>query len=232
MNRLPLLPFACSIAGGEQHAGLLSKNETVFNKEYFAKLYKMHKDDIPQVLTEKLTRELKYYMCEDNKDLIGIMFGRLLEDDAHGIVCVPVGQKDKKTLTYVTIVYRFCHDENTLEMDISLMGCEADKEDSDVPFIKFTAERIPNSFDIGIDIPADVTIPVMLRCGYSYEQLVEVALRWVRFVCAFEMMFIYKCVPFTSYWYNAMLTKKGTFINPNYVSVNLLACEGEEKNIP
>ena len=76
MNRLPLLPFACSIAGGEQHAGLLSKNETVFNKEYFAKLYKMHKDDIPQVLTEKLTRELKYYMCEDNKDLIGIMFGR------------------------------------------------------------------------------------------------------------------------------------------------------------
>lgn len=42
MNKRPSLPFACSIAGGEQHAGVKPVNEVVFNLKYFAKLYKVH----------------------------------------------------------------------------------------------------------------------------------------------------------------------------------------------
>jgi hypothetical protein len=231
MIKIPTLPFACSIVGGGLHAGVHVDNDAVFNGEYFAGLHEVHGKDIPHLLTEKLADELLHYVSRAHKDLVCVMFGRLLKDDVQGVVCVPVRQKDKKRLVYVTVAYRFCQDEDALEMTISVMGNNG-KGYRDFPTLAFKAERMGDGFELGIDIPEDVTIPMMFRRGDSLGQLESAALYWVKFVCVFESMFLYKIVSFNGYFYDAMLSKKGACVNPNGVCVNLLTAYGEQKGIP
>jgi hypothetical protein len=51
MIKIPSLPFASSIVGGEHHAGVQPENEEVFDLYYMARLYKVHHDEIPQLLS-------------------------------------------------------------------------------------------------------------------------------------------------------------------------------------
>lgn len=79
MIRLPSLPFASSIAAGEHHAGLTSDNDAIFNLEYFVGLHKIHHDDIPQVLTEKLAQELMECAHNMHKDLTSVLLEHMQE---------------------------------------------------------------------------------------------------------------------------------------------------------
>ena len=79
MIRLPSLPFASSIAAGEHHAGLTSDNDAIFNLEYFVGLHKIHHDDIPQVLTEKLAQELRECAHNMHKDLTSVLLEHMQE---------------------------------------------------------------------------------------------------------------------------------------------------------
>ena len=76
--KIPSLPFASSIVGGEQHAGVRPANHTVFNLKYFAGLYKIHQNDIPQLLSDKLSMELYAYVEIIHNDLATVMFERLM----------------------------------------------------------------------------------------------------------------------------------------------------------
>jgi len=230
MNKIPSLPFASSIAGGEQHAGVKPSNDTVFNLHYYADLYKVHENDIPQLLSEKLARELSYYASEAHNDLAVILFERLISLDTQGIVCTPViTDKQKKPVVLATLAYHFCLSEETLDVAMSIMNIE--KEDyEDCPFFAFTAEKIPGNYDLGIAISTDVKVPIMLMQSQSEHDLVKTAWHWVKFICAFEAMFAYRCIKYHSFAYDAMLQKNGEYLNPNFVKVNLLTLEGEGKD--
>ena len=231
MKRLPILPFASTIASGERHAEVNPVNKEVFDEEYFERQHKIHQDDIPQLLTRNLEEELSGYVNDSHKDLAYVMFGRLFVDDAQGILCVPYRMEDRKTLSYLTIAYQFCEDDGTMVTTISIR-CNNFKDKSDRPLLAFTAERIPDTFDIGIEISADLAVPLLFKGRHSLHMMENAALFWVKYVCIFESLFIYKSIPFKGYLYDAMLTKKGVCINPNPVCVNLLAVDGEEKLIP
>lgn len=230
MNRLPLLPFACSIVSGKLHTEVQPIDDVTFNGDYYERLHETHQNDIPQLLTEKLAKELFGFVDNVNKNLTGVMFGRMLVDEAQGVVCVPTWLNDNTFLVYTNIAYKFIQDEGILEITISVTDC-SDMEHTDIPFLTYTAERLPDSLEIGINLPADVSIPIMAM-GNSLDRLDYVALYWVKFICAFESMFIYRCIDFKGFLYDAMLTNKGVCINPNVVSVNLVALDGEKKSIP
>lgn len=229
MYKIPSLPFACSIAGGEQHAGVKPVNEAVFNLKYFAKLYKIHQDDIPQMLSEKLAEELSYYASGAHKDLALVMFERLITLESKGIVCIPVPEHQKKGLAYATIAYHFSQSDETLTAVFSLMSSSG-KEHTDCPFLSFTAERTPDTVELSIAIATEIEVPIMLKHGKSLVQLHDLALYWTKFICAFEAMLTYQCIMYKSFLYDAMLEKNGVRLNPNYVQVSLLTLENEEKN--
>ena len=228
MIKIPILPFACSIAGGEHHARLKPANETVFNVKYFADLYKIHQNDIPQLLSDKLATELSYYVNGVHDDLAVIMFDRLVSLDAQGIVCTPaISKKDNKAVSFGTIAYRFSQSEETLEVTISVMDKE--NRNVDCPFLAFTAEKFAGG--IGIDIPTDVKAPIMLMHGKSEQDMEKTAWYWVKFICAFETVFTYQCIRFKAFSYDAMLEKNDIQLNPNFIKVNRLTLEGENEGM-
>lgn len=231
MIKIPSLPFASSIAGGEQHAGVKPSNEAVFNLKYLAGLYKIHQDDIPQLLSDKLAGELAHYVEGAHSDLAVVMFERLVATESKGIISTPVMLHIKKEVkTYTTVAYHFSQTDETLTAVICLMN-NSGKENIDCPFLAFTAERIPDSIELNIVIDAEVEVPLMLRYGKSLAQIHDIALHWIKFICAFEAMFAYECIKFKSFHFDAMLEKKGVRLNPNFVQISLLALKSEEKDI-
>jgi len=231
MIKIPSLPFASSIAGGEQHAGVKPTNEAVFNMKYLAQLYKIHQDDIPQLLSDELAGELAHYAEGAHKDLAVVMFERLMALESKGIVSTPVMLRIKKEIkTYATLVYHFSQSDETLSAVISLVN-NSGNENIDCPFLAFTAERIPDSVELSIVIEAEVEVPIMLKHGKSLAQLHDLAWHWIKFICAFEAMFAYECIKFKSFHFDAMFEKKGVRLNPNFVPISLLAFESEEKDI-
>lgn len=156
------------------------------------------------------------------------MFEHLMTSESKGIVCTPILQHQKMEFTYATIVYHISQSDETLTAVISLMD-NSGKECIDCPFLSFTAERIPDTVELSIEIATEVEIPIMLMHGKSLVQLHDLALYWTKFICVFEAMLAYQCIMYTSYLYDAMLKKNGVRLNPNYVQVSLLTLESEEK---
>lgn len=175
MNKRPSLPFACSIAGGEQHAGVKPVNEVVFNLKYFAKLYKVHSRRYSSNAAGKMGEGILYYMSGAYKDLTLAMFERLVTLESKGIVCIPVLEHQKKGFAYATIAYHFNQSDETLTAVISLMSSSG-KEHIDCPFLSFTAARIPDTVELCIAVATEIKVPIMLKHGKSLVQLHDLAL--------------------------------------------------------
>lgn len=229
MIKIPSLPFASSIVGGEHHADIKPENETVFNIGYFARLYKIHKTDVPQLLSEKLTNELTDYANKSHKNLVALMFDRQLQAESQGVICMPILHHLKQRNLHTTIVYRFVPSEEILDVAISVCNSNS-KETIDCPFFAFKAEKLSNSLEIGIHIPAYVLTQLMLKHGKTESELTVLAWYWIKFISAFEAMLIYKCIKFNSLLYDAMLKKDNIYLNPNFVDVALLTLEREKIN--
>ena len=122
MIRLPSLPFASSIAAGEHHAGLTSDNDAIFNLEYFVGLHKIHHDDIPQVLTEKLAQELMECAHNMHKDLTTVLLEHMQNMEAKGIVCMPAIPRNKKGTSYITAAYHYNEDVDGVDVVVSFMN--------------------------------------------------------------------------------------------------------------
>lgn len=222
--RIPSLPFASSIAGGEQHAGVRTTNDVLFDIKYLAKLYKIHQNDIPQLLSSKLSEELDSYAKTMNQDLVMVMFDRLLTLEAKGIISVSVSKENR----LFTIAYHFNVMTDTMDVVMSIADFN-NKEPFDVVLFAFTAEIIDETNTLDIDIPADVSIPIMFKEGHSLADLSNNAWHLIKLICAFEAMFAYHCIKFKNFMYDAMLEKDGVMLNPNFVQVSLLTLEDEEK---
>ena len=222
--KIPSLPFASSIVGGEQHAGVRPANHTVFNLKYFAGLYKIHQNDIPQLLSDKLSMELYAYVEIIHNDLATVMFERLISLETNGVLCAPV--KEEKRI--LTMAYHFSSSSDTMDVVVSVADYSKG-EAVDEPVLAFTAEIIDGTNDIGISMPSDVSVPLMFWDGHSLEDLNDRAWYVVKLICAFEAMFAYHCIKFKNLMYDAMLEKDGVRLNPNFVQVNLLTLNDEEK---
>lgn len=222
--KIPLLPFASSIAGGEQHIGVRTTNDNLFNVNYIARLYNIHQDDIPQLITDRLSEKLDSFAKNMNKDLAMVMFDRLLTLGAKGILCTPTTKGNR----IVTIVYHFNSQSDTLEVVVSIADYNV-KEPFDMVYFAFSAEMLEEVNNIDINISTDVSVPLMLQGGYSLNELNDNARLVVKLICAFEANFAYHCIKFKNFMYDAMLKKDGIMLNPNPVQVNLLISEDEEK---
>lgn len=223
--KIPSLPFASSIAGGEQHVGVQPFNKAYFDLKYLARLYKIHESDIPQLLTKGLAKAFYGYVNMLNKDLSLIMFERLVALEAKGIICTPSEHDDK---SIITIAYHFNASADTLYVTVSIMNIKENVSE-DCPYIAFTAEVIEEENIIGISIPVEVSVPHIFRHSSRLDDLLERACYWVNYICAFEAMFAYHCLRFKGFSYDAILEKDGVYLNPNFVQVNLLTFEDEEK---
>lgn len=223
--KIPSLPFASSIAGGEQHVGVQPFNKAYFDLKYLAHLYKIHESDIPQLLTKGLAKAFYGYVNMLNKDLSLIMFERLVALEAKGIICTPSEHDDK---SIITIAYHFNASADTLYVTVSIMNIKENVSE-DCPYIAFTAEVIEEENIIGISIPVEVSVPHIFRHSSRLDDLLERACYWVNYICAFEAMFAYHCLRFKGFSYDAILEKDGVYLNPNFVQVNLLTFEDEEK---
>ena len=230
MIKIPSLPFASSIVGGEHHADIKPENETVFNIGYFAKLYMIHKTDIPQLLSEKMTNELTDYANRSPKNLVALIFDRQLQAESQGVICTPLQCHLKDRNAYATLAYQFVPAMEMLAVTVSILA-DNSKETIDCPFFAFTAERLPDSMDIGIRIPMEVATPLMSKQGRTETELSVLAWSWVKLIYAYEAMNTYKCIRFNSFHYDAMLKKNDVYLNPNFVSVDLLMLEGEKMNL-
>lgn len=223
--KIPSLPFASSIAGGEQHVGVQPFIKAYFDLKYLARLYKIHESDIPQLLTKGLAKAFYGYVNMLNKDLSLIMFERLVALEAKGIICTPSEHDDK---SIITIAYHFNASADTLYVTVSIMNIKENVSE-DCPYIAFTAEVIEEENIIGISIPVEVSVPHIFRHSSRLDDLLERACYWVNYICAFEAMFAYHCLRFKGFSYDAILEKDGVYLNPNFVQVNLLTFEDEEK---
>ena len=148
MIRLPSLPFASSIAAGEHHAGLTSDNDAIFNLEYFVGLHKIHHDDIPQVLTEKLAQELMECAHNMHKDLTTVLLEHMQNMEAKGIVCMPAIPRNKKGTSYITAAYHYNEDVDGVDVVVSFMNGkskEANAQIDRLPQYVPTAHVIPSS---------------------------------------------------------------------------------------
>lgn len=225
MIKLPPFPFASSIVGGEQHSRLVYDNDSMFNLKYFAKLYMIHKEDIPLVLTRKLTLELVYYTEMTHKDLVPAMFDRLVNLDTHNIVCLPLPLGNNKKICYETLAYHCNKEADSLEVVFSFMVLK-DEKATEKTFIAFSAVR--GSKLIGITIHDDAEIPIMIKLGWSKKDILDKAWHCLKFISTFEAILAYKIIGFQELLYDAMLQKKGVCLNPNYVRMNLLALDSEK----
>ncbi len=223
MIKIPSLPFACSIAGGEHHAGLRLVNDAVFNLYYLAKLHKKHKQDVPYLITDNLSKELSCYVDGAHRDLAVVMFHRLLESNEHGIISTPITDKDKKR-SMATVAYHFDGEEGLMSITVSFMNASAD-----CPTLAFNVQLIPGQCSLMIDFSADMSIPVMFKDGSSLKQMEDKAWHWVKYICAFNAMLIYKCIGYRLFLYDAMLKKKDVCFNPNYVRICLVSLDGDDK---
>ena len=102
------------------------------------------------------------------------------------------------------------------------------KEAVETPFLTFTAERLPDGSEFYLDIPNEIAIPLMLKLGWTRDKLHEKAKRYLNIVCLFEAMFDYNIIRFQGYIYDAMLQKNGTYLNPNFIQMNLVALKDEK----
>ena len=223
--KIPSLPFASSISGGEQHIGVQPVNKAYFDLKYLAGLYQIHESDIPQLLTRELAKAFYGYVNMLNKDLSLIMFERLVTLEAKGIICTP-SEHDGKSI--ITLAYHFNASADTLHVTVSLMNIKGNASE-DCPYLAFTAEVIEEENIIGFSIPIEVSVPHIFRHDTRLDDLLERACYWVNYICAFEAMFAYHCLRFKSFSYDAMLEKDGVYLKPNFVQVNLLTFEDEEK---
>lgn len=224
--QIPSLPFASSVVGGEQHAGIKPVNDMVFNVKYYANLYQTHQNDIPQLLSQGLAKELIHYSDAAHKDLALVMFERMRTLEVQGTVIVPMTDFVQKD-TYATLVYDFDKTRGSFRVVISVMEKKSE-EAVDCPFFAFFADATPDKHGIEITSEVDIEVPIMFLHGKSISDLEAVAMRWAMFICIFEAMFAYQCVKYKSFMYSAMLEMDGVRLNPNFVQVNLLTLESEE----
>lgn len=226
MIKIPTLPFASSLVSGEYHEGLGTINDVVFNREWMERMHEAYRGITPTLLSEKLAIELLFYVGEASKELSALMFERLIEMEPKGVVTCPALGYSRKSAGLVTVAYRFNKEKDALEMTLCLKKGN-DRRTQDAPFLEFTAERIPDSFELGLDISDDVKVPVMMVMGWPIEQIVYTAWKWVKFVCIYETMYIYNCIKFRSFLYEPLIKKIGVRLNQNDVAVSYvaLACE-------
>lgn len=227
MIRLPSLPFASSIVGGEQHAELLFDNDTMFSLKYYANLYNAHKYDIPRVLTEKLTKVLDSFANNAHDDLAVAMFERLMSLGESGIICKPILYMDDGVTHYETIAYH-CNEENDTLDVVSSFRIANGADSIDKPFLAFSVERAECSDGLGFSFYDEVNIPIMVKCGWSRENIDRSAWHRLKYISVVEAIFAYKIIDFKEYSYDAMLHKNGECLNPNFVKMNLLALEDEK----
>ena len=227
MIKIPSLPFASSIVGGEHHAGVQPENEEVFSLYYMARLYKVHHDETPQLLSDKLTKNLIEYVRISHKDLATVMFERQLQWETHGVFVIPIPLQPSGRKLYLSVAYQFVQDEEGLEVTISVMGYNS-QEVMDCPFFAFTAKIINDEMGIGIQIPAEVLTPLIANQRRNVSELNDMAWYLVRLISAYEAMLAYQCVPYKSYRYEPMLVKDGMQLNPNFVTVQLLMSDDEK----
>lgn len=225
--QIPSLPFASSILGGEQHAGIRPVNDLVFNTKYFASLYEIHKNDTPLLLSQGLAKELIHYSDAAHKDLALIMFERMRTLEVQGTVIVPMSDFIEKDM-YVTLVYDFNKVRDSFRVVISIMERKKNEEAVDCPFFAFYADATPEKHGIEITSEVDIEVPIMFLHGKSISDLEAVAMRWTMIICILEAMFAYQCVRYKSITYSAMLEVDGVSLNPNFVQVNILTLESEE----
>ena len=89
------------------------------------------------------------------------------------------------------------------------------------------SDLLPKSI-YAFDIPNEIAIPLMLKLGWTRDKLHEKAKRYLNIVCLFEAMFDYNIIRFQGYIYDAMLQKNGTYLNPNFIQMNLVALKDEK----
>lgn len=230
MIKIPFLPFASSIVGGEHHAKIQPENEKVFSLYYMARLYKVHHNDIPQLLSDKLTDKLIEYVRISHKDLATVMFERQLQWESHGVFCIPMFGQPENRKSYLSIAYQFIQDEELLNVAVSVVRCKG-QEAIDCPFFAFTAEIINSKMDMGIRIPADVMASLVLNQRWKVSEWYDMAWYLTRLISAYEAMMVYQCIKFKSFRYEAMLMKNGVCFNPNFVDVNMLTFEREKMDL-
>ena len=106
-------------------------------------LHKIHHDDIPQVLTEKLAQELRECVHNMHKDLTTVLLEHMQNMEAKGIVCMPAIPRNKKGTSYITAAYHYNEDVDGVDVVVSFMNGKG-KEAVETPFLTFTAERLPD----------------------------------------------------------------------------------------
>lgn len=228
MIKIPYLPFASSITGGEHHACIKPMNEVVFNVHYYAKLYEHHNAVIVQFFTERFAKELLFYADAANQDLVKVMFDILMQQAKQGVLSFPTTTEGKSVV--VTLAYVFDLSAESLDVVVSFIA-NSEGENIDRPTIAFSVEYIPNKSewdDYGIAFTPDVLAPYLLMTGKSIEQCTQMAFEWVKLICAYEIVMAYHCIPFKAWYYKAMSTKNGIELNPNFVDVNCIALADEK----
>lgn len=227
MIKLPSLPLASSIVGGEQHAELVFDNDTMFSLKYYANLYNAHKYDIPRVLTKKLTKELNSFVKNAQNDLADAMFERLIGLGESGIICKPILYLDDEVTHYETIAYHCNEESDTLDV-VSSFRVVNGADSIDKPFLAFSVERAERSDGLGFSFSDEVGIPIMVKYGWSRENFNRSAWHRLKYISVVEAIFAYKIIAFKEYSYDAMLQKNGECLNPNFVKMYLLALEDEK----
>ena len=219
MIQIPNLPFASSITGGEAHAAVVSRNKSVFNTYYYSGLYRLHRDDIVQYITNPITCELLQYARTAHSDMVDVLFDKLISEAAQGVICHPVPNLSHLN-AICTMAYFFDPSSEELSVVVSLYSSTDDSE-IDIPFIAFTAERIPNTKQVGISFKPDIIAPILMTHRKSVEEMSRTAFGWVKMICAYEAMRAYGNVEYSTCLCDAM-KEMGNVINPNFVKVNVI----------
>ena len=225
MFKIPSLPFASSITGGEPHAAVISRNKAVFNTYYYSGLYRVHRDDTVQYLTNSITCELMQYAQTAHSDMVDVLFDKLISESAQGVICHPV-----PNLTHLnaicTMAYLFDPSREDLSVVISISS--SNDREIDIPFIAFTAERIPSTKKVWVSFKPDIIAPILMMHRKSIEEMSRTAYGWVKMICAYEAMRAYRCLDYSTCRCEAM-KEVGDIINPNFVPVNVISQKKESK---
>ena len=221
MIQIPNLPFASTITGGEPHAAVVSRNKAVFNTFYYSGLYRLHRNDTVQYITNALTCELMQYTRKAHSDMVEVLFDKLLGEATQGVICHPVPSMAHLN-AICTMAYIFDPSSEDLSVVVSLYSSTNDSE-VDIPFIAFTAGRIPNTKLVGISFKPDIIAPILVTHNKSVKEMSNTAYGWVKLICAYEAMRAYGCVEYKTCLCKAMTDTDNIIINPNFVNVNVVA---------